>query len=117
LMAKLSHNMPFPADHDEVAASWKVSRNGPGCSCAVCANMVDPRRVEQAEVRAAAARAEVAEIAKRLAAQALYDSARAARLEAACVEVGGLEACMEESRGREDEEIFVDATEPAESEA
>jgi hypothetical protein len=27
---------PFPPDHDEVAASHKTSRGGPGCFCAVC---------------------------------------------------------------------------------
>jgi hypothetical protein len=117
LIAKLSHNTPFPADHDEVAASWRESGTGPGCSCAVCVRAVGPRQVEQAEVRAAAARAEVAAIAKRLAAQAAYDLGRAARLEAACVEVEGLEACVEGSSGREDEETFVDAAEPDESEA
>jgi hypothetical protein len=52
-------------DHDEVRASWAVSRGGAGCSCFVCQTVVLPRlrraRATEAEL-AALAQMAVAEL-------------------------------------------------------
>ncbi len=45
----------FPAEHDEVAASWAVSRSGRGCGCWVCQTVVLPRMRAKLGAEAAAA--------------------------------------------------------------
>jgi hypothetical protein len=91
---------PFPADHDEVAASHAVSRGEPGCGCYVCVSVVGP------QARAAAARAEVAAMAER--------SARAAKTASRIEEVDEVVI----GRGEpESESEYVDAASASEGES
>jgi hypothetical protein len=46
---------PFPPEHDEVEASWAVTRGGRGCGCWVCQTVVLPRMRAKAVAEAAAA--------------------------------------------------------------
>jgi hypothetical protein len=94
---------PFPAEHDEAAASAALSSGRPGCGCWVCVE-VGPRQ------RAENARAEVSRMAARAAA------AEDARIDAECVSLAAglawsLDTSVEEC-GECDDDGFVDASEP-----
>ncbi len=91
---------PFPADHDEVAASHGVSRGGPSCGCYVCVSVLGPR------ARAATARADVAAMSA--------CSARAAETASRIEEV---DEDMIGNREPESESEYVDAASESEGES